>query len=81
MRVIAEIPHPQIRISIFSWNAKYIVKLEAAQFEQIYKIAETDVDGLDQLKEMINEDFIRSCIARFQTMRSDFFETYKKVKP
>ena len=79
MRVIAEIPHPQIKISIFSWNAKYMVKLEAGNFEQIYKINESDVNGLDQVKEMIDDAFIQTCIQRFLTMRSDFTESFKKV--
>lgn len=79
MRVIAEIPHPQIKITVFSWNAKYIVKLEAGNFEQVYKISETDVNGLDQLKEMLSPGFINSCIQRFLSMRSDFSETFNKV--
>ncbi|MBX7095877.1 MAG: hypothetical protein K1X56_14240 [Flavobacteriales bacterium] len=79
MRVIAEIPHPDIKITVFSWNAKYIIKLEAGPYEQIYKIAETDIEGLDKVKSMMDGEFIQSCIQRFLSMRTDFSNAYKKV--
>jgi hypothetical protein len=43
MRVIAELPHPDCKITIFSMNQKYIIKLEKGIFEQIYKISELDI--------------------------------------
>lgn len=79
MRVIAEIPHPQIKITVFAWNAKYIMKLEAGPYEQIYKVNETDVNGLNQIKELLNEDFINLCLNRFLDMRKDFSNTYSKI--
>ena len=45
MRVIAELPHPECKISIFSMNQKYIVKFEQGTFEQSYKLAELDLSG------------------------------------
>ena len=42
MRVIAEIPHPQIKISIFYMNQKYIIKFEMYNLEQTYKLSELD---------------------------------------
>jgi hypothetical protein len=79
MRIIAEIPHPQIKITIFSWNAKYIIKLEAGPYEQVFKVAEMDVNGLEQVQAMITPEFINTCIQRFLSMRTDFSETFKKV--
>jgi hypothetical protein len=81
MRVIAEIPHPQIKITIFSWNAKYIIKLEAGPYEQTYKIAESDIAGLDAVQSLLSSEFIDSCIQRFLTMRTDFSTAYKTVNP
>lgn len=79
MRVIAEIPHPQIKITVFAWNAKYIIKLEAGPYEQIYKVKETDVTGLEQVKELINDEFIEQCINRFVQMRNDFSKQFSKI--
>jgi len=76
MRVIEEIPHPKFKIQIFSYNAKYIVKIELGQFEQTFKISETDVMGLDDVKAMISTDFLKSCLLRFVTMREDWHSSF-----
>ncbi|HAA00149.1 MAG: hypothetical protein ACK40M_06850 [Flavobacteriales bacterium] len=79
MRVIAEIPHPQIKITIFSWNAKYIIKLEAGPYEQTFKIAESDIAGLEQVQALLTPEFIDACIQRFIAMRSDFSTSFKSL--
>jgi hypothetical protein len=79
MRVIAELPHPDCKISIFSMNQKYIIKLEKGVFEQIYKISELDVpDGADGIFKILNEDFLKKSAERFNEMRADFNTAYKK---
>jgi hypothetical protein len=42
MHFIKEITHPQMRISLFEWNSKYIVKLETPHLEQSYKYSVLD---------------------------------------
>lgn len=80
MRTVAEIPHHTFRISIFSYNAKYIVKIELAQYEQLFKIAETDVVGLEDLKKMISDEFLENCMERFLTMRSDWTKSFSSLQ-
>lgn len=77
MRVIHEIPHPRLKIQIFSYNAKYIVKVELGQFEQSYKIGELDVMGLDDVINMVNKDFLAGCVKRFISMREDWEQSFK----
>lgn len=77
MRVIADIPHPKYKIQIFSYNAKYIVKIELAQFEQVFKIAESDVSGIEELKRMVTENLLRNSLDRFISMRADWEDGYK----
>lgn len=72
MRVVAEIPHSRYKIQIFSYNAKYIVKIELGQFEQVFKINETDVFGLDEVKNMITDELLTNSLNRFIAMRSDW---------
>jgi hypothetical protein len=79
VRVVAEIPHPRFKVTVFSWNAKYIVKIEIDQYEQVYKVNEMDVEGLDQVKEMFNEEFLNGCMQRFLTMRTDFVASFQRV--
>ena len=78
MRIVKEIPHPQFKITIFSWNSKYIIKIEIGQFEQIYKINEMDVLGLDQVEAMVDQEFLKGAMDRFLTMRSEFGATFKR---
>ncbi|WP_343636611.1 hypothetical protein [Fluviicola sp.] len=77
MRVIADIPHPRYKIQIFSYNAKYLVKIELGQFEQTFKIAETDVNGLEELKRMVTDQLLRNSLDRFLSMRTDWEEAFK----
>jgi hypothetical protein len=54
MRMIKEIPHDKYKISIFSWNNKYIIKLEYGQLEQTYKVSEWDLTSEDEVAEIVN---------------------------
>ena len=78
MKVIAELPHPDCKISIFSMNQKYIIKLEKGVFEQIFKISELDVpEGVDGVFKILNDNFIKSAAERFNQMRIDFNNAYQ----
>lgn len=77
MRVVDEIPHERFKIQIFNYNSKYIVKVELGQFEQSYKIGEIDVMGLDDVKAMVNQEFLRGCLKRFLSMREDWEASFK----
>lgn len=80
MRVIAELPHPECKITIFSMNQKYIVKFEQGTFEQSYKLAELDLSGggVNDVFEILDEEFISTVIERFKQMRTDFTSSYKR---
>jgi len=77
MRVIADIPHARYKIQIFLYNAKYLVKIELGQFEQTFKIAESDVNGLEELKRMITDQLLHNSLERFISMRTDWEEAFK----
>lgn len=79
MRIIAELPHPECKISIFSMNQKYIIKLEKGIFEQVYKISELDVpDGVDGVFKILNDSFLKSASMRFNEMRADWNKAYQE---
>lgn len=79
MRTIAELPHPDFKITIFAMNQKFIVKFEQGTLEQVYKIAEADVTGgVDGLFQIIDTDFTKSVAVRFDEMRKHFIEAYKR---
>jgi len=79
MRVIAELPHPDCKITLFSMNQKYIIKLEKGTFEQIYKISELDIpEGVNGVFQLLDSEFIKSASERFNQMRVDFNQAYKR---
>ncbi len=43
MRVVAELPRPDCKITIFSMNMKFLVKIEKGKLEQTYKLSEMDI--------------------------------------
>lgn len=72
MRLIKDIPHERYKIQIMSYNAKYIVKIELGQYEQTFKIGETDVFSVDEVQNMITQELLSNCLKRFVEMRSDW---------
>ncbi|MGK6352769.1 hypothetical protein [Parapedobacter sp. DT-150] len=79
MRTIAELPHPDFKISIFSMNQKFIIKFEQGTLEQVYKIAEIDVvDGVNGVFQLIDDTFKATVSKRFTEMRQSFIEAYKR---
>ncbi|MFM2286809.1 MAG: hypothetical protein RLZZ543_2306 [Bacteroidota bacterium] len=70
MRIIDSIPHPQLRISIFSMNDKYQVKIEAGPYEQTYKFEKDDVEGLEDLKARVDDAFLEKVAAIFREMHA-----------
>jgi hypothetical protein len=79
MRVIAELPHPDCKITLFSMNQKYVIKLEKGTFEQIYKISELDIpEGVNGVFQLLDSEFIKSATERFNQMRNDFTEAFKR---
>lgn len=79
MRLVADIPHERYKIQVFNYNAKYIVKIELSQFEQSFKISETDVNGLEDVKKMITNQLLNNSLERFVSMRSDWGEAFKNI--
>ena len=77
MRVITQISHDSLGITLFSWNQKYILKFEFGNLEQTYKIHELDTAGEAEVKRMATEgDFLNKVMARFEAMQKDWEELF-----
>ena len=76
MRIIANIPHPKLTISIFSMNDKYQVKFEAGPMEQTYKFSHSEVEGVEGIKRLVDDVFLEQILNRF----NDMFLAYKAAK-
>ena len=71
MRLIKEIPHTRYLIQVHEYNSKYLLKITLDSYEQIFKF---DIDSgfqLDDLDDLLSEDFLANCLTRFISMRAD----------
>jgi hypothetical protein len=68
MRVIKEFTEKGIRISLFSWNNKYLLKFEQGMVEQTFKVSEMDVSTEEGLSIFWSEEFLSTVQKRFDEM-------------
>lgn len=80
MRQIAEIPNPEMKITVFSWNGKYLIKLEKGPLEQTYKVDEMEVTGEADVRQMLDETFLDRALNRFKEMRQDLQQAQQRVE-
>ena len=64
---------PELKISLYKWNAKFFVKFETPDLEQVYKISEMNANEAT-VREMIGDIFIQKVIKRFHEMYEDIGE-------
>jgi hypothetical protein len=80
MRVLTEIPHPAVKITVFAWNGKYIIKLERGSFEQTYKISEMDILDEADIPKLLDETFIDNALQRFAEMNKALQEAQERLE-
>lgn len=79
MRLIETIPHDRFTIQLFSWNGKYILKIELDKYEQVYKIGETEVMGVDDLKTVLTPTFLQAVLKQFVEMRTLWLNSIQTI--
>ncbi|HCW06499.1 MAG TPA: hypothetical protein DGG95_03930 [Cytophagales bacterium] len=79
MRIIGEIPDPRVKITLFHWNNRYLIKLEWGLFEQTFKIQEFDLSAEEDLKKIVSDSFITSALNRFTEMASELTAALEKM--
>ena len=80
MRVVTEIPHAAVKITVFAWNGKYLIKLERGPYEQTYKISEMEVASDETIKQMLDETFINEAVGLFQQMHQQIMAALERVE-
>lgn len=76
MRIVGEIAHPIIKITVLLMNMKYSIKMELGMMEQTFKIRESDyVSKMMDIEKIIDPIFLADCIKRFEEMNNDFNNT------
>ena len=82
MRIAGYIEHPQLKITVFELENKFMVKLESGLFEQTYKFRKSmTIDSVDAIREVISEDFIEKVTQVFPQMYNIRQEALLKKLP
>ncbi len=68
MRVVANIPHPKFKITLFSYNEKYLIKLEAGPMEQTYKVSFDEMPNEQDVIKLVDEQFLDQVYDHFTNM-------------
>lgn len=79
MRLIETIAHPECRICIFSYNDKYILEIEIGIYKQTYKLSHDSVSGIEDIRKMVDDRFMKACMESFHLMRTNFQEARKNI--
>lgn len=74
MRIVRELSHPEYKITVFSWNNRYLIKLEQGFLEQTFKIDQLEVTNEEELIKMIDDEFLALALKRFEEMAHSFRE-------
>jgi hypothetical protein len=74
MRVIHERSHQGCRITFFSWNNRYLIKLEEGFLEQTFKIDQFDLENEQELLRVVDSEFLQQAIDRFMDMGQSLHE-------
>lgn len=59
MRIVGDIPHPVLKITLFLHDSKYSVKFESGLYELTYKFRSgDDIDSVEAIKAIVDSQFI-----------------------
>jgi hypothetical protein len=78
MRLVKEITHQDFKISIFSWNNRFLIKLEQGLLEQTFKIPEYDISGEAELLTILDAEFLHQAADRFQDMGRSLYDAQQR---
>ena len=78
MRIIAEIPHQLMKITILGWNDKYQLRYELDKYEQMFKF-DMNTYSLDEVK-ALGEEMAEEVLLRFVNMRDQLTSLSKSSK-
>lgn len=73
MRLLGNVSHPKLLISVFKSGEKIIIKFEAGPMEQTYKFLETErIYDLGSAEKLITEDIYMQVFEIFDRMYSSY---------
>ena len=79
MRIINETSLHGCKITFYSWNNRYLVKLEQGLLEQTFKIDQFDLADEGELLKLVDAEFVQQAVKRFNEMGQSVHEAKARV--
>ena len=77
MRVVAQIPHPEFKITVFGTEQYYYTEIEAGPMKQAYKLPKDKAPNLESVHKWLNETFLTRVHQIFEQMYTTHLESIK----
>jgi len=81
MRVIQEFSFPEFKVTVFSWNNRYLLKLEQGLLEQTFKVDQFDVIDEQHLLKILDPEFVHHAAKRFLEMNQSLHQALARNTP
>lgn len=82
MRILGEIPHPRLKITVFKTDTRYSLKLEDGFLEQTYKFREDEnVTGFEDIRRLADDRFLQQVSELFTLMGRNHLSTLDRHLP
>lgn len=82
MRIIGNIEHPNLKITVFKMDNRLSVKFENALYEQTYKLgADERFDSLEAVQGLVDTPFLQQVQMQFQQMHQNRMAALERLFP
>ncbi len=82
MRIIGNIEHPILKITVFKMDNKLSVKFETGLYEQTYKFRESDeLKNMEGIQKLVDGPFIEAVLNEFKQMHRLNMEAWGRFLP
>jgi hypothetical protein len=80
MRIIGNIQHPTLKISVFRNDNRISIKFENAQYEQIFKMKES-ITNVEEAQRFADAPFCKNVELHFIAMHQNKIDALKRFLP
>jgi hypothetical protein len=80
MRIIGEIAHQRMKISVFRNDNRISIKFENAQYEQIFKMKE-EITSVEEAQRFADDSFMEAVEKNFITMHQNKIQAMGRFAP
>ena len=82
MRIVGEIDHPRLKITVFKNDGKFSLKFEGGLLEQTYKFRDdARLASVDDVKRIVDTDFIQKIEDILRGMKSAQLAAIERAFP